>query len=183
MDISEIKSRSKETKKTAERILEETGVVETLSPYGKVSIGGSYALDLMYGPDIDITVECKNPREASAECLNSFVKDSKFQKYEYGDFVKHPRENRPAGYIVNLRNVFDDRMWEVEIWFFESINREDEEYIGEINRQLTDELRERILLIKNQREEKKITKHILSSVKIYDAVLNNGAKSIDDILL
>ncbi|QQS38427.1 hypothetical protein IPM62_03525 [Candidatus Woesebacteria bacterium] len=179
----DVLSFSRETKKTAERILEETGIVEKLSSHGKVSIGGSYALDLMYGPDIDITVECKNPREASVECLNSFVKNSKFQKYEYGDFVKHPRVNRPAGYIVNLRNVFEDKMWEVEIWFLDSVEKVDREYINEIKKKLTPDACESILLIKHQREEKQISKHELSSVKIYDAVINNGAKSIEDIHL
>lgn len=119
MNIKQIKEFSKMTKDVAERILREEKIEETLAKHGNVFVGGSYALDLMYGPDIDIVVECNDPRKASLRALNEFIDNRGFQKYEYGDFVEHSREDRPRGYIVNLLKRVEGRKWELEIWFFE----------------------------------------------------------------
>lgn len=80
MNIQEIRNFSRETKAAAKKILRETGVEKILSKYGKVIVGGSYALGLMYGPDIDISVETKHPRESSLKALNAFLIERKFQE-------------------------------------------------------------------------------------------------------
>lgn len=180
MDIQEIRDFSKKTKKTAESILREAGIEQILSKYGRVVVGGSFAFDLMYGPDIDITVETKDPRVASLNVLNDLLKGRKFQKYEYGDFAAHPRKNRPESYIVNVRSVFEGRKWEIEVWFFEKINPKEAEEIEKMIK-LTPTQKDSILKIKHQREEANVSKHELSSMRIYQEVIDNKAQDLEDI--
>ncbi|MGI5826075.1 MAG: nucleotidyltransferase domain-containing protein [Patescibacteria group bacterium] len=172
MDIQKLREFSRQTKEVAERLIKETKVEKVLANLGEFFIGGSYALDLMYGSDIDIGVECPDPRQASLAALKQFIDQRNFQKYEYGDFVAHPRENRPRGYIVNLRREFEARKWEFEIWFLDTSLQIDKDFIAKIKSQLTPEARDKILLRKHQREEDQISKHKLPSIKIYEEVLS-----------
>ena len=52
---------SQQTKQEAQEILDATSVVNLLAKYGSTRIGGSSYTDLMYGPDIDITVQTDTP--------------------------------------------------------------------------------------------------------------------------
>ncbi|MEI6672185.1 MAG: hypothetical protein WCL02_02230 [bacterium] len=90
----------------------------------------------MIDKDIDIVVQTETPRESAKAALNFFIEKKTAQKYELGDFVTYPRKGRPAGYIVNLKIVYEDTLREIEIWFFKSINRYSEqldEYKSKIN--------------------------------------------------
>ena len=88
MNIQDIRNHSITTKKAAEQILEGTGIEKTLSKHGDFFVGGSFALNLMYGPDIDIVAESNNPRDSSLKVLKELLNTRHFQKYEYGDFVR-----------------------------------------------------------------------------------------------
>lgn len=180
--ISDIKTFSQKTKLQAEKLLSDTKTVEILNNYGKVKIGGSYALDLMYGADIDIFVESSNPREDSIKALNDLIDERKYRKYQYGDFVKYSMEGRPNSYIIVLICDYEGRQWEVEIWFFEPGKNDQKKIIEDTKNKLTLEKRGLILAIKAQREESGISKKKLSSYKIYKAVLDDRARDIKDIL-
>ena len=95
--------------------------------------------------------------------------------------MKHSRDNRPRGYIVNLIKEFDKVRWEIEIWFFKSSRSVERDYIKDIRSQLTSEKRDTILKVKHQRANRGISKHKLSSVQIYQEVLTNQASGIDDV--
>lgn len=181
MNIQDIRNHSIKTKKTAEQILEGTGIEKILSKHGSIFVGGSFALNLMYGPDIDIVVESNNPRDSSLKVLKDLLNTRHFRKYEYGDFVKHPRNDRPRGYIVNLIKEFDKRRWEIEIWFFKSPRSEERDYIKEIKSQLTSEKRDTILKFKHRRAKEGVSKHKLSSVQIYKEVLADKARDTDEV--
>ena len=116
-DQKKILETSKHIKEIASKLLEEKNIMEILSQVGKPEIIGSYALDLMFDEDIDIVVETDNPKKSAKEALNYFIDNETTQKYEFGDFVKFPRENRPQGYIVNIKTIYENTKWEVEIWF------------------------------------------------------------------
>ena len=178
MDIKEIRAFSKRTKEDAEKILDENLIVDTLSDLGEVIIWGSYDLDLMWAPDIDIMVITKEPRDSSVKALNKFLENRSFQKYEYGDFAAFPIKNRPKSYIVNLRYILNGTRWEIETWFFKERPVEKINYFEEIKSKITPEYKDRILTMKQQVQERGISKKQVSSMKIYEAVLENEAKDI-----
>lgn len=168
--MNDLLTLSATRKKQAKKILAEGKVIKTLSKYGTPEIIGSYALDLMYDPDIDIVVLTKNPRQSSYDALFDFISQRKFQKYEYGDFIKFKRVNRPQGFIVNLRSNAFDLKWEVEIWFLKSIKKE--KTMNDFLKKEIDEIKKnQILILKYKRATNKLTKHNLSSMDIYRKVI------------
>lgn len=162
---------SEKIKQQADALLDCTKVLDVLGAFGEVNIGGAYELDLMYDPDIDIRVYCENPREASVAALEQFVSQRNFQKYQYGDFEKFNRENRPKSFIIVLIIPFEGLKWEIEIWFYGKDEKKDDSMAQKLKTNMTEDIKREILEAKLERNEKGITKHELSSMQIYEEVL------------
>jgi len=151
-------------------LLNKTDLINILSKFGNVIIGGSFKYNIMWGADIDIIVICQNTRKSSLEALNKVIKSKLAQKYEYGDFVTFKRDKRPESYILNLILPFNDRKWEIEIWFFKEEPNEQKEIDDLMKNKLTEKNKLEILKMKEERENNGLSKHSLSSVEIYKKV-------------
>ena len=150
----------------AQKILTQTKILKTLSKFGNVRIGGSFYTDLMFDPDIDISVASANPRKSAREFLQTIVKKRIFQKYQYGDFEKFPRKNRPKAHIVVLILPFNSRQWEIEIWFVKKHNSE-QIVLEEKLKNLSAKKKAEIVKLKVGRAASGMDKHALSSFEIY----------------
>lgn len=170
MNIKLLEQHSSNTKRQAKTLLESTKLLDILKKFGDVHLIGSYPLNIMYGPDIDIIVETKNIRRSSVDALQEIVEKSLFRKIEYGDFVKFPTENRPVGYILVLKAVVEGVKWEVEVWFLEDASKQ-LNYNKLLGSQLTEQNRIEILKAKHLRETSNTSKHKLSSYEIYQQIL------------
>ncbi len=172
MSDKEILEYSQKTKAEAISILAQTNLINILKEFGEVKIYGSFKYDLMWGPDIDIMVICTDStRETSLKALNRLIKEKISQKYDYGDFVTFKTEGRPESYILTLKLPYNDRKWEIEIWFFDNIPATQEDIDKLISSKLNEENRLEILRIKEDREINGLTKHSLNSFDIYKRVL------------
>ncbi len=171
MKYKDILEFSKRTKADAAALLKRTNLITILERYGKVIVSGSYEYDLMWGPDIDITVICKDTRKSSLDALNQVVAAQLAQKYKYSDFVTFKMEKRPESYILNLILPFHDREWEIEIWFFNTIPNTQKELSDLIKAKLTEQNKMKILNMKEKRERIGLTKQSLSSADIYKSIL------------
>lgn len=172
MDKQELNKHSQNVKAQATKILESTEVLEILKKHGKVYLVGSYPLDVMYGPDIDIIVVSGDTRKSAVETLNEIVDKKLFRKVEFGDFVKYPLDDRPKGYILVLKANVDDVKWEIEIWFLEDA-KEQIKHFDFVKSRITDENRLEILMAKHLRETSGKDKKNLSSYKIYEDILGS----------
>lgn len=170
---------SQKTKQEADTLLEQGSVLAVLSKYGEVIITGAYAYDLMWAPDIDITVVANNPKESAHNALNEFILQKSFRKYQLGDFITFPLEGRPEGIIVVLIHEHMGRKWEVEIWFKKSLS-EDDNHFSTLLSTATEEQRKTILELKQQRDNTSLSKDQLSSAAIYIGVLLEGKRSVSD---
>jgi hypothetical protein len=182
MTDQELLKYSETQRGTATRILSETGLIPFLSKYGKCSVIGSFDLNLMYGPDIDIVVETDNPRDASMSVIKGLIEKREFQKYQYGDFDKFPRTGRPGGFIVVLISEVDGVRWETEIWFMEKYSQDKIDRDLRFTEMLTPENRLTMLRLKQAREAQGHNKHRISSTDIYTGVLVDGLTDYDQIL-
>lgn len=171
MNYIDVVNYSKHIKNNADKILKTTNLIEILGKYGEVKIGGSYKYNLMWGPDIDMVLVCKDPRKTSVAVLKKLIDLKLFQKYEYGDFVNFKRASRPESYIVNLRLPFEDQKWEIEIWFFNKESNDQKEVDDLIKTKLNEKNKLAILKMKEKRERSGLNKHSLSSFEIYKKVL------------
>ena len=68
---------SKKVRRIADSILAQSKIIETLQAFGSPQLTGSYALDLMYGPDIDIVVITNDPRQVSRAVLDQVLDQAK----------------------------------------------------------------------------------------------------------
>lgn len=172
MNTDKLKEHSRNTKRQAETLLRSTNLLNTLKKFGNVHLVGSYPLDVMYGPDIDILVESKNIKKSSRDVLQEIIEKRLFRKIEYGDFVKFPVENRPRGYVLVLKTVFEEIKWEIEVWFLEDVSG-GLDYYEFLKSKITKENRIKILEAKHLRNTSDIDKHLLSSHDIYDKILGS----------
>lgn len=172
MTDDELREYSKRIKAQADHVLSSTNLVRTLEAFGNVFVNGSYPLDLMYGPDLDIIVATDDIRTSSQNAIRKLIGQEDFQKYEYGDFVKFPRGERPRGYIVALKTTVEDVEWEIEIWFLPSFEEERDSLLR-IKEKLNKTTRMKILRAKHERDISGKTKHDLSSFEIYKQVLED----------
>lgn len=163
---------SKQTRKNATNLIKKLNIMDILSEVGTPLIIGSYELDLMIDNDIDIVVQSNNTKESAVNALNKFISAEIVQKYEFGDFVKFPRNNRPQGYIVNLLIKDTHTKWEIEIWFFNDI-KEYKKQIEKYRIDIKDNHRLEILKRKYLRSLEGKIKHEKSSFEIYNDVLND----------
>jgi hypothetical protein len=169
--MNDLLKLSAKKRKQAKQVLLDGNVISTLLKYGEPEIIGSFAFDVMYDSDIDIVVLTKNPRKSSFDALNDFINQRKFQKYEYGDFLKFKRTNRPNGFIVNLRSNIAGVKWEIEIWFLKSIKKE-KQLTKLLKKEINSDAKKiKILILKHKRAIDKISKHNLSSLDIYKKVI------------
>lgn len=120
MNQSQLLAHSNKMRQQADTILNSSNLLKVLEKYGEVLVHGSYFLDVMYGPDIDIAVAAGDTGAASRRALDEILNIGYFQKIEYGDFVKFPRANRPRGYILVLKTTVEDIRWEIEVWFLDN---------------------------------------------------------------
>jgi len=162
---------SSKTRIVASKLLEEKNIIKTLSKVGEPLLVGSYALDLMLDEDIDIVVKTNTPKLSAIDAINSFIAVEVAQKYEFGDFVRYSRNNRPKGYIVNLLiTEYANIKWEIEIWFFTEVTyylNQLKDYKGKLSPQKKLEILKR----KHLRKYSGKTKHEIGSVDIYEEVL------------
>ena len=156
-------------KKISEDILESTDIINILSVFGEVNIVGSLAFDLMTEPDIDIIVTTNNPQKSSEDAVAHISKLHLFQKIEYGDFDKFPRENRPPFYIFNMKIPWEGQLFEIETWFLPEAK--DQLDFVEKMKNITEEQRQQILELKLKRKEDGVGKKSLSSFDIYNQIL------------
>lgn len=170
MDTNELLQFSKNTKRQADILLQSTNLLDILKEFGDVHIIGSYPLDIMYGPDIDILVETQDTRNNSMKALQKIVEKEIFRKIEYGDFVKFPIEKRPKGYILVLKAEVEGIKWEIEVWFLEDVSKQ-LEYNELLKSKINEDNRIEILKAKHERETSNTSKHNLSSYEIYKQVI------------
>ncbi len=123
----------------------------------------------MTEPDIDLVVIANNPKQASEEALSHISKLHLFQKIEYGDFQKFPRENRPPFYIFNMRTPWEGDSFEIETWFVPEA-KEKLDFVEKM-KNISHEQRQKILELKLERKNNGIDKKKLSSFEIYKKVL------------
>lgn len=179
--MADVLEHAAATRRTATRILQQSRLIETLEQFGAPQLTGSYALDLMYGPDIDITMVTEHPRETSRRVLDAVLDQGFFQRYEYGDFVRFPHPNRPRGYILVLALTVDGVYWEIEVWFLAEPSLHEARLMDFVEGRLTTRTRTTILELKHQRHALGKDKHSISSVDIYYGVLRDGAHTLDEI--
>ncbi len=170
--------------KEAQAVVEELGIVAMLSSVGTVRVLGSSALGLMTWRDIDIAV--------SSPGLTSTRAYEAVQPLLTHPRVKHTRYNNESG-VYNPTGlphderyffmVYYDRQaesdWKIDISFWLAPGMHPEPIYEAVKQQLTPETRLAILRIKDVWYKLPYYRQEVSSVDIYDAVLQYNVRTLE----
>ena len=173
---------SNNLKLEADKLLNDSKLLEILSKYGDVELKGSYVLNLLLDEkDIDITVYTSTnfSLDQAIECLNEIIRSEYWESTKFKDRSKFiVRETDPKGYKIGTSRKNLDQ-WETDIYL---VNKKTNQYkfLNEtVQKLLTEEKRKVILDFKKIRKEKNI---YFESYKIYDAVLIKGIYNFDEMV-
>lgn len=174
--------QSEKMKELADKLLDSSKLLPILEKYGQVTFVGSYAARLMMHGDIDIHIlrEKGFSKKETLDIFNEIVSLTKFNSYYIGDWNDsnaHPEF--PYGYYIGLKKRHADIHWKIDIWFV-STNEQDkfnQKNLDITKVSLTEKQQEAILAFKQYRQENGIK---ISGQRIYEMVINQGARTIDD---
>ena len=178
--LDEARSLSKKLKDEATNLLIDTGLYELLSNYGTVELGGSYKYGLLVDRDLDFGVAIKEMTpQLRSVIVATFAKQAWTYSINMTDRINfEPLSNlqAPRGLYLGLTIPYPHERWNIDVWFT----------LGESVR--TDELAEK--MFKASQEQKDVMLQIkydlmmsgqkqkgITSVQVYEAVLDNGIKS------
>src|SRR3989344_7232413 len=110
--------KSEDLKKDADSVVEKSKVKELLAKLGMTTFVGSYALDLLYRPDIDIFVQSSDcSREKAVELTKIFLDSDFFQTVGFADWTKQQPLNNVSGFYWELIHYSAKYKWKFDIWY------------------------------------------------------------------
>jgi len=172
--------RSRALRREADEVLELIRLREHCAAIGEIVPTGSYFLDLMMYPDIDLYLPPTTP-----EAL--FGAAAKFARYDCVrtvDFNKGgPAELKDGLYLKPVVEKGDwGRPWKVDIWCLaESVVAEKQAELIEFKKRMTPEQRKLILNYKYHVLNEDRRTPMFSGVYIYRAVIDQGLREFDEI--
>lgn len=169
MNKSGLVNQSKQFKKEADQLLQESGIIPVLEQYGQVQFTGSYEYDLMLSGDIDIyVINPKVTKNLAVKALNEFIGQGFFKGYLFYDFEKYDLDDsRIKGYYIGLKIPWQDRKWKIDIWFTKGEPKRDRVLRKRMAR-LTGKERLQILKLKQFRDKQELN---IDSYTIYQVAL------------
>ena len=167
-------------KSSGDKILYGEGLLNILSTLGEVKIVGSYDLDLLVNPDIDITIKVEEyDIEKYFQVCTKIAQSIKPKRIKYVDqsiakFKAFPFE---SGLFLGLTIPREDFEWGVDIWLFTpEIFEERIKFHNMIKEKLNTTNKETLLRIKKDIYKESNYK----SIDLYNAVLDDNINSIDE---
>jgi len=163
--------RSLKLKQEADFLLDELKITPVLSQYGKVTFTGSYYLNLMIYPDIDLYVS-KVPISKVFEIAGHFASS------DLVSGVKFEKEDQPpldGGLYLKLYLKYGNwnRKWKIDIWFLnDSVIDNQMKDMRRFKEKLTSELKEKILSYKFSVLTKEHRTPMYSGYFIYKAFID-----------
>jgi hypothetical protein len=170
-------------KKEAEILLKETSIVPIFSSLGKVNFVGSYQLNTMYRPDIDLIVIAEKPkRQKAVEITSKLLKSNNFQTVGFADCFNFKKKNTPKGFYWELVVPRFGKNWKFDVWYTTA----DEDYSIEPTKRFEQLLKEKpparetILKVKQTFFNGTKYRHGITGPQIYTAVLEKGIEDMEE---
>lgn len=184
MSDKEIIKHSRHLRQEASELLNKEGLLSILNAFGTTQVIGSYSLDTMTWPDIDISMNL--PDEQNVERFFELGKRiaTKFQitKMSYSNhFIRNfPGFDHGLYWGIQLR--YAEREWKLDLWGYGDTDYQ--KHIAEsdvLHRQLQQADRAAILRIKHVIcQNPDYRGNVYNSMAIYRAVLEDKVESVDE---
>jgi|SRR3989344_542459 len=185
--MSNLLEESKRIKEQADKILKESGILDILKDYGEVKIGGSYVLDVMLRPDLDLFVitqehDWNKVLKISADIMKSRY----FREFDFVNWIDFGDKDIDAmkGYYFQPWVPIEGQLWKMDLWLITPDQYKGSELTDRFKSLLDKETgvskRLAILEIKKaMRQGKKYVKGVDGRL-IYQAVLEKEITTVED---
>lgn len=180
-------TKAKELKESAIYTIDNIGLDKILNANADdVFYTGSFYLDLMVWPDIDICIVIDNEirrKEIFMTIINEIGLIDDVYKMNYRNYLSHNTDSLPNGLYTGVFLESNNRNWKIDIWAF---NREDynnsKKEMTELSNKISIQDKELILRVKNRIMTKEGRTPPFSGYHIYKAVIEMNMKSDEKII-
>lgn len=185
--IESLVAENKRLKTQADKMLAATKIEDIFSKYGEYQgIGGSYKYGLMVYPDLDTGIITETVTKEEINSLVSDLLNNLFvRSLNCVNNVDFPSKsgNRPKGYWIGLEIPFENDRWGVDFWFQQKewLQSIDDPYFEKL-KDLDQASKDSILNLKYQLIYRGLYGNKFFSNDVYDAVLRDGPKTIEQFL-
>lgn len=169
----------------ASKLLHEDGLLDLLEAYGKACVIGSFTLDLMTWPDIDLSVQLPHERDISTFFTIGHEIATRFQVVKMSFSNQFIRADVPfdRGLYWGIRLLYGERTWKVDLWGYGKQDYQANLAAFErLKQRLSNADRNAILRIKDVCCQQDNYRVDVQSVEIYEAVSDVGIQTVDDFL-
>lgn len=171
-------TKSNQIKEDADKLLKESKLIEVLSNYGDVRIVGSYVLNVMLRPDLDVYAVAKeNSREKMLQVVYDIFKSNYFDEIRFINCIDFAQDAiGPKGYYIQPHVTIGENRWKLDVWLMdeEEFKPYTEEFLELLRNDKDQEKRLAILRLKEEfADKKKYIKGVTGKV-IYTAVLKDN---------
>lgn len=177
MDVLE---RASKLRKEADLVMQAVGLEEILHPYGGMTPTGSYFLDLMVYPDIDLYM----PKVAIGQLFEIGARLAGYPIVNQVLFEKSDLPGLPDGLYLKPRIDYGDweRPWKIDLWSLdEAVIAEKMGPMRDLAARLTPALREAILRYKTSILTGEGRTPRFSGYFIYKAFIDEGLSDFDRV--
>lgn len=174
MDVAELITLSDKLQKDADRVIEKSKVVQILEKIGRVEFVGSYALNLLYRPDIDLFVVSSDcSRSTAVSTTKEFLDSNLFQTVGFANCTDYTCANGLPGYYWELIFEFSSRRWKFDVWYTAEtdIRTIKKTQIIKAKLEKNSEARSKILQLKDGYFDGEKYRDGMNGFKIYESVL------------
>jgi hypothetical protein len=172
--------------KGADQIVYGRGIDEILQPYGEVFYTGSYFLNVMVWPDIDITMAMESHPPSIRDFFQIGTEIAGIDgvvSLKFNNFFRLGAEDLPEGLYWGIRINMEDREWKIDLWARDrGALVENRATMGRMRQMMDEKTRKLIVEVKYSLLTQEGRTPFLSGYKIYEAVFFEGLRKQEDIL-
>lgn len=178
----ELAAKARAFKEDADRLLEESDLLDLLHEVGDVRLTGAYAYGVMLDADIDIdvVVPAGTDRSAALALLDRLIRQNWWTAYTLSDHrekrVPH-QPDAPRAYYVGVKTSHRQLWWKVDIWLgdADALTPRDEW----VRQGMDAGAREVVLSLKDARVTGRIH---ASGLTIYAAVIRDHVETVEEFV-
>jgi hypothetical protein len=172
--------RAARLRREADLVLQEIQLFEALQPCGRIAPTGSYYLDVMAYPDIDISVSLTS----IAQVFQIGARIASCPRVIEVVFQRSKDQNLPDGLYLKPRVEYGDwgRPWKIDIWFLREATIDAAlANMGRFRDRMTPELREQIVGFKCSVLTADHRTPMYSGYYIYKAFIDEGMRDWGEV--
>ncbi len=167
----------------AHRLLYDEGLLDLISSVGPTCVIGSFTLDLMTWPDIDISFEIPHEKDISTffNLGGEIIKRFNIAKMTYSNQFIRTDVPFDHGLYWGIRLLHESRTWKIDLWGYgsEAYQRHMKDF-DHLRNQPQNADRIAILRIKNEVCHRPEYRGKITSFGIYEAVSKHNIKTVEE---